>query len=632
MATDDTEVLPDGSEALWAGSPRQFASALENLAGLGRFFWPQKRIVVGVLLLVTIASLAQLVIPFALRDVIDKGFGSDEGKRVDLYFYLFFAIVFIFAAASFGRRLLVIWLGERIVLDVRRRVYNHLLGFSPDYFDRVGIGNILARLTTDIAVLHEVIATVAPSFVRCTFLSVGGTLALFLVSPKLAFLLSMAVPLLCLPVMIGGRVVRRRSRETQDRLAEVVSLAEETLGAIETSQAFVHEQADKERYNSTLGGAYQAAMRRAWASASITGVIILFSFSLINGVLWIGAKDLIAGDMSGGELTAFVFLALMVARGFAGLSDIWSHLFRASGATERVMELLATEPTIQSPPTPIPLPSPVRGEIHFDGVSFSYPTRPEVLALRDFNLHIAPGQKVALVGPSGSGKTTVFNLILRFYDPQQGTVTIDGIDLREADLRDVRSAVSLVPQDPILFSGNVLENIRYGRPCATDDEVLHAAKVAEASEFVRGMPQGFQTQLGPKGRRLSGGQTQRLAIARAVLRDSRILLLDEATSAVDTQSERLLQAAIAQLTVDRTTLFISHRLSTIAEADQIVVMEKGQVAAVGNHRELMEQDGLYARLARLQFFAEGDASAAQLNRGQSGTGRVAPFSGDGPVR
>lgn len=632
MAIDKRDVPRDTSEALLTGSAQQFAGALENLAGLGRFFWPQKRIVIGVLLLVSVSSLAQLVIPFALGDVIDKGFGSDEGNRVDFYFYLFFAIVFVFAIATFGRRLLVIWLGERVVVDVRRRVYDHLLGFSADHFDRMGVGTILARLTNDIAVLHELVAMVAPAFLRFTFLSLGGTLALFVVSPKLAFLLALVLPLLCLTVMIGGRVVRQRSRETQDRLAEVVSLAEETLGAIETSQAFVHEQADREQYGSALGRAYRAAMRRAWASASVTGIIILLSFSLINGVLWIGAKDLLAGGMTGGELTSFVFLALMAARGFAGLSDIWSHVFRAGGATERVMELLATEPTIQSPPVPVPLPKPVRGEIRFDGVSFSYPARPEVLALQDFNLHIAPGQKVALVGPSGSGKTTVFNLILRFYDPQQGTVTIDGVDLRAADLREVRSAVSLVPQDPVLFSGDVLENIRYGRPDARDDEVLRAAEVAEASEFVHGMPQAFQTQLGPRGRRLSGGQTQRLAIARAVLRDSRILLLDEATSAVDTQSERLLQAAIAQLTVDRTTLFISHRLSSIAEADQIVVMERGRVVAVGSHRELMEQGGLYARLARLQFFAEDAVSQTPGDRDSKCADRVDAFSRDDPVR
>jgi len=579
-------------------------SPFGQLKGLARFLAPYRKVIAVALFALIVAALATLGIGLAIRRIVDMGFSAENAGFIDIYFAALMGVALLLAAATFGRFYSVSWLGERIVADIRRDVYGHLLDLSPAFFENTSASELTSRLTTDTTLIQNIVGSSASVALRNLLLLIGGTILLVISSPQLTALVAGVVPVVVLPIIFFGRRVRRLSRATQDRIADVSARAGETLGAVQIVQAYTQEDTERAAFAETVESAFATSVHRIRARAWLTALVILLVFGAVDLVLWSGAKDVIAGDMSGGELAAFVFYAILVAGAVGALSEVYGDLQRAAGAVGRIMELLALEPDIRIPAEPVPLPLPPQGAVTFEGVHFRYPSRPDRSALEDFSIDVAPGETVALVGPSGAGKTTVFQLLLRFYDPYLGTITVDGVDISRAWPADVRARMALVPQETVIFAASAFDNIRYGRPDASEDEVRAAAEAAAATEFLDLLPDGLHTHLGERGVRLSGGQRQRIAIARAILRDPPILLLDEATSALDAESERLVQAALARLMENRTTLVIAHRLATVKQADRIVVMNEGRIEAVGTHDALSHRDGLYARLAALQFGTE----------------------------
>ena len=579
-------------------------NVLRHIAG---FLRPYRLRIVLALASLIVAAGAVLAIGQALRRVVDFGFSADS-TVLDQYFLALLGVVALLAVATYGRYYAVSSLGERVVADIRRKVYEHVVGLSPEFFESTRTGEILSRLTTDTTLIQSVVGSSASVALRNMMIFVGGSILLIVSSPKLTSLVFLIVLLVVLPIVFFGRRVRRLSRESQDRVADVGAFAGESLDAVQTIQAFGREDATRRRFGGIVEAAYTTALRQIKSRALLTGIIILFVFGAVDLVLWIGARDVISGAMTGGQLAAFVFYAVMVAGSVGSLSEVYGDFQRAAGATERLMELLGTSSRISAPESPVSLPRPARGAIRFDRVTFRYPARPGYRALASYSLSVSPGERLALVGPSGAGKTTVFQLLLRFYDPESGRVSIDGTDLRDTRPEDVRQHIGLVPQDPVIFADDVWSNIRYGRPEATDREVRAAAEAAAAAEFVERLPDGYGTFLGDRGTQLSGGQRQRISIARAILRNPTILLLDEATSALDAENERMVQRALEALMEGRTTLVIAHSLATVLKADRIVVMDAGDVVASGTHAELTAQGGLYARLAQLQFETSEDAN------------------------
>jgi ATP-binding cassette subfamily B protein len=576
---------------------------ITGLKEIWPFLAPYRWTMVGAAVALVVAAGSVLAIGQAIRRVIDSGF-TGHGIYVDQYFLALLGVVAVLATATFSRYYLVTWLGERAIADLRQAVYNRVLELSPAYFETVRTGEVLSRLTADATLIQTVVGSSASVALRNLLMFIGGSILLTVSSPKLTGLVFLMIPVVILPIVIFGRRVKRLSRDSQDRVADVASYAGESLNAIQVVQAFGQEDRDRGRFATIMEQAFSTAVRRTRARAWLTALVMLLVFGAVDLVVWIGAKDVIHGDMSGGELAAFVFYAVVVAGALGALSEIYGELQRASGAAERLIELLHTEADIRAPENPQPLAAPARGAISFDKVSFHYPSRPTPPALTELDLDIAAGESIALVGPSGAGKTTVFQLLLRFYEQSGGTISLDRVDIGQADPKEVRKLIGLVPQEPVIFAASVAENIRYGRPEASDGEVREAAKAANALEFIEALPDGFDTWLGERGVRLSGGQRQRLAVARAILRDPAILLLDEATSALDAESERMVQQALDKLMPGRTTIVIAHRLATVLKADRIVVLDAGRIVEVGQHQDLINNGGLYAHLAALQFDTE----------------------------
>ncbi|NQV98301.1 MAG: ATP-binding cassette domain-containing protein [Rhodospirillales bacterium] len=568
------------------------------------FLLPYRLRVIGAAVALTITAGATLGLGQGLKTLIDSGFAGGDAAALDQALYVLIGLSVIMAFGTFARFYLVSWLGERVVADLRRAVFDRVLALHPGFFEVTKTGEILSRLTTDTTLLQSVIGSSASMALRNALNFTGGLVMLFVTNAKLAGLVLLVVPLVVVPILVFGRRVRRLSRASQDRVAGVGAFAEESFNAIRTVQAFTHEAEDRKRFGVEVKNAFETAIRRILARGLLSAIVILLVFNAIAVILWVGGRGVMDGEISGGELAAFIFYAATVAFSVGVISEVFGELQRAAGATERLIELLEEEPEIVAPQHPLAMPDPAQGRIQFENVTFHYPSRPDLPALTDFSLDVRPGETVALVGPSGAGKTTVFQLLLRFYDPERGSVKIDGIDISCADPQTVRQRMAIVPQDPVLFGASGMENIRFGRPGATDAEVRTAAEAAAADSFLDELPEGFATFLGEKGARLSGGQRQRISIARAVLRNPAILLLDEATSALDAENERLVQTALEKLMIGRTTLIIAHRLATVLNADRIAVIDKGRMVEIGTHMELLQSSPLYARLAALQFGLE----------------------------
>ncbi len=581
--------------------------SLAAFKGLLPFLKPYRNrfLVAGIALIVAAGS--TLAIPYAFKQMIDLGFGANAGvssaAHVNQVFLALFAVATVLALATAARFYSVSWLGERVTADIRNAVYSHVVTQSPEFFETTKTGEVLSRLTTDTTLIQSVVGTSISMALRNVLLFLGGLVMLFVTSPKLSSIIIGLLVLTVLPIVIFGRRVRKLSRDSQDRVADASAMAGEILNAMPTVQAFTHEQLEAQRFGGSVEGAFSTAMRRIQARAFLTMLAIVLVFGTIVFVLWLGAHAVLEGSMTGGDLGQFILYASIVAGAIGALSEVMGEAQRAAGATERLLELLAVRSDIQNPAQPQALPPRAANgaALSLSDVSFSYPSRPDTLALDHVSLDVKPGETIAVVGPSGAGKTTLFQMLLRFYDPQSGAIRLDGTDIRLLDLHTLRGAIGIVPQDTVIFSADAMENIRYGRADATDQEVIEAARMAAAHEFIERLPNGYKSFLGERGVRLSGGQRQRIAIARALLKNPPLLLLDEATSALDAESERLVQGALEAAMVGRTTIIIAHRLATVQRADRIIVMEDGKIVETGTHQSLVALGGIYANLAALQF-------------------------------
>ncbi len=580
---------------------RPGSSSLQPLKLTLPFIKPYSGRLLLAFICLSVASISMLGMPVAIRYVIDYGFSDDNVKSIDLYFMALLGLAIVYAVFASFRYYLVMWIGERVVADIRSAVYKHVIKMSPTFFEVTRTGEVLSRLTTDTTLVQSVVGAGMSIALRSSFSVIGCLVMLFVTSPRLTLMILALVPVVVLPVWLYSRKVRKLSRETQDRIADSSSIADESLNAIQIIQAFTLEGFQGQRFADSVETSFAAARKRLQVSSLLSGLIVLTAFGAIVVVLWIGAHAVVDNSISPGTLGQFLLYATFLAGSTTALGEVWSDVQRAAGAMERLMELLSAEADIKAPEHPLALPEKGRGHIHMQGIDFNYPSRPEHKALDNYTLEIQAGETVALVGPSGAGKTTVFQLLLRFYDPQAGQITMDGVDIAKTDPEQVRKRIGIVPQNTVLFAESAMENIRFGNPVAGDEEVKAAARAAIADEFIERQPQGYQTFLGEKGMRLSGGQQQRIAIARAILKNPPVMLLDEATSALDSESEKLVQEALDRLMQDHTTLVIAHRLSTVIKADRIVVMDAGKIVDIGRHDELIRKGGLYARLADLQF-------------------------------